>query len=252
MVASEMINQISYSSLGMELAGGPAGDPLALLGGIQAQLKNDLLDEHSELSKALEAFQMPSVIVGTKVTEGAENVIAKLDAIEIELPPFFIVSDIKVGAAAFKSWSVNLQDLVSEGMVAELNEFLEERISSRALDEPAEGIAKHILSKGLGVLTERQQHVYKKFILGLLVAAIFIVVYFLLNYWSIKFFMRFMVALTIFKIIVPLTTCFVIVPKTPMSPGDVNVKRTVCDDAEGPVEMATAARSVIIAGVVSM
>ena len=41
---------------------------------------------------------------------------------------------------------------------------------------------------------------------GLILAAILIVIYFLLNYWSVKLFIRSMVTLTIFKIIVPILT----------------------------------------------
>lgn len=42
---------------------------------------------------------------------------------------------------------------------------------------------------------------------GLALSAVLIVFYFLLNYWSIKLFLRSMVSLTIFKVAVPLITC---------------------------------------------
>jgi len=43
---------------------------------------------------------------------------------------------------------------------------------------------------------------------GLFLSAILIVFYFLLNFWSVKLFTRSMISLTIFKIFVPLLTCF--------------------------------------------
>lgn len=42
---------------------------------------------------------------------------------------------------------------------------------------------------------------------GLAAAAVLIVFYFLINYWSVKLFMRSMVTLTLFKVCVPLITC---------------------------------------------
>lgn len=44
--------------------------------------------------------------------------------------------------------------------------------------------------------------------LGLFFAALLIVFYFLLNFWSVKLFMHSMVSITVFKILVPVLTCF--------------------------------------------
>jgi len=46
---------------------------------------------------------------------------------------------------------------------------------------------------------------------GLFLSAILIVVYFLLNYWSLRLFLRSMIYVTIFKIIIPFLTCFALI-----------------------------------------
>ncbi len=64
---------------------------------IQEKMRPDLADEDSELSQALEKFEFPPIIIGSKVSDGADEVVAQLEALGAELPPIFTADKIDVG-----------------------------------------------------------------------------------------------------------------------------------------------------------
>ncbi|MGI9242727.1 MAG: hypothetical protein ACR2RV_18160 [Verrucomicrobiales bacterium] len=129
---SEMLNEINMRSAGAALGQGAGGDTMQAM---QLQIRASLTDPDSELSTALEEFEFPPVIMGTKVSDGADEVVAQLDAVGAELPPIFTASKIDVGGGKFTSWKLNLQDVFDEGAKASLNEFLQDEAASERVAE---------------------------------------------------------------------------------------------------------------------
>ena len=118
-----MANEASFRNIGAELVDGAGDDQMALM---RDYVVTQLKDENSEMSKSLEGLEFPPLIMGSKVTDGAQEVIDQLDALEAELPPVFTVSDFEAGGGKFTSWKINLQDVFNAEAEEGLNEFFED------------------------------------------------------------------------------------------------------------------------------
>ncbi len=108
MVILDAYNRFSYSMMMKGLMGGGAGlEALAAADDPVEMLRQALLGEDQALLKALEELDLPPMIIGARVTDGAQAVLDQLGALEGQLPPMFVAADFEVeGAGKFRSWSV--------------------------------------------------------------------------------------------------------------------------------------------------
>ncbi len=127
----KMISVASMRNAGTTAAGG-GQDAMTMM---VSELRNGLKDPGSDLSKALDAFQIPPILLGSKISDGVPELIAQLDAVTADLPPFISSAKVDIGGHQFTSFKVHLQDLLNEGVVAELNEFLQDEAASQRVAE---------------------------------------------------------------------------------------------------------------------
>ena len=131
--ASEMMNEMNLKAAGAQLAGGIGEDEMTA---IQQTIRKGLKDENSRISKALVSLEVPPLIIGSKMQQGAgEELVEMLGAMEEEMPPFVTVSSFDAGGAKFKSWKVNLRDVFTEDAEAGLDEFLEDPATTARVAE---------------------------------------------------------------------------------------------------------------------
>jgi hypothetical protein len=79
-------------------------------------------------------LQVPGILIGTRIDEGADDILAQLAGIEGQLPPTAVVSEIDVAGSEnkFKSWTIAAKDAFGEA----------ERAAMRAEFDDAEIAAK--------------------------------------------------------------------------------------------------------------
>lgn len=147
-LVSEMLSEINMRAAGAAIAQG-GGDVSNSMLAMQMRIKADLADSQSELSQALEKFQFPPMIIGTKVSDGAAEAVAWLEELEAQLPPIVTIDKVEAGGGKFTAWKLNLQDVVDEGAKANLNEFLQDEA---ATDRIAEIIRKKTVEFCFGVI----------------------------------------------------------------------------------------------------
>ncbi|MFT5855248.1 MAG: hypothetical protein ACI8XO_002497, partial [Verrucomicrobiales bacterium] len=128
---SSLLSELNMRTAGETIAGGGAAGGPEVVEGMAAVFRDGLKDEDSTLSKTLEAFQFPPMIMGSKVSDGADEMIAQLTSMEDALPAIFTVRKFEVGGGQFTSWKLVLQDVITEEQEAEINEFLQDKVASK-------------------------------------------------------------------------------------------------------------------------
>lgn len=131
--------RITYGALGRGLGSGnfegPGFDPEQMM----EEAKKALGDPDSQLSQAIDHLQMPPMIIGSKMPDAAEALVAQFDQFEEELPPFVKVSTFKVGDADFKSVAVELKDVFDDNAQASLEEAIGDKAVSDRLAKAIRG-----------------------------------------------------------------------------------------------------------------
>ena len=132
---SNLISDLNMQNAGFTAAGLGQQGGAEMMETMLNELRKGLKDGNSDLSNALEKLQFPPIILGSKVSDGADEVIASLNELAGQLPPGFTVSNTTVGGGEFTSWKLVLQDVITEAQVATFNEFLKDEQASNRLAE---------------------------------------------------------------------------------------------------------------------
>lgn len=123
--------RVTYGALGRGVGGGFKNGGGMSPEQIQAEVKRVLGDADSPLSKAIDQLQMPPILIGSKMPDAAPALLAQLEELEDDLPPFIKVSTFKVGDDDFRSWSIDLADVFT----ADAQSEMEEAIGDKALSD---------------------------------------------------------------------------------------------------------------------
>lgn len=131
--------RMNYGSIGRALASGDLDsggvDPEMML----KDMKKLLADANSPMSKALDAIQMPPLIIGSKMGDAANAVVAQMNELEGQLPPFVTVSKFDVNGSEFKSMAINLKDVFDENAQAQMEDFLDDKATSDRIAKAIRG-----------------------------------------------------------------------------------------------------------------
>ena len=138
MTLYDMYVRLTYGSLGLGISSGNFDgdvDPEMLM----AEVKRSLGKADSPLSKALQEIQMPPIIIGSKMGEAATGVMAQMNELEGELPPFITVQSFEVAGTEMKSWSINFKDVFDENAQAEMEDAIGDKAVSDRIAKAIRG-----------------------------------------------------------------------------------------------------------------
>ncbi|MEM0895323.1 MAG: hypothetical protein AAGJ79_00450 [Verrucomicrobiota bacterium] len=124
-------NMVTYRSLFAGMRSGMMGADLDM----ESIIAEALTMEDGRLLKILQEVQMPPMIAGCRVDEGADEILQQLDALTQTAPPFLIVETVEVpGAGAFKSWQFAAKDAFDDGSRQELRDNLNNEEIARKIE----------------------------------------------------------------------------------------------------------------------
>ena len=129
-----LISEMNMRSAGEVAAGNGtmSRDPMEpMIAAVRAGFKTP----GSPLSKAMEELKVPPMILGSKISDGADEIVATLHQLEENFPPVITVGKFQAGGGNFTSWKIHLQDVLNEGMEAELDEAIGDPATSKKIIE---------------------------------------------------------------------------------------------------------------------